>query len=88
MLTDLQRMLLLGILLNSALYLVAVFAAGIVTHNPVAWKIAIAAMGFASLGYVTQYHQFSEWYFAKAMGPLSWGSIVLGVAAGIALLVK
>lgn len=86
--TPLQMLLIVAALLNAALYLVCVFVAGLVTQNPLAWKLAIVAMGFAFLGYVAQYHQFSAWYFKSAMGTLTAGSIVVAILAGGALLVK
>lgn len=86
--TDLQKLLIVAALLNGALFLSAVFVAGLVTQNPLAWKLAIVAMGFAFLGYVAQYHQFSAWYFKSAMGTLTAGSVVVAVLAGGALLLK
>lgn len=86
MMTDLQKLLLVGVLLNAALYLVAVFTAGLITQNPIAWKAATAAMGFASLGYIAQYHQFSALYYEKGMAALSLASIMPGVVAGFAWL--
>lgn len=86
--TDLQKLLVVAILLNAALYLTGVFVAGLVTNNALAWKLAIVSAGFATLCYVAQYHQFSASYYQKAMGTLTAGSIVVAVIAGIALLVK
>lgn len=88
MMTELQKLLIIAALLNAGLYLVCVFIAGLATQNPLAWKLAIVSMGFAFLGYVAQYHQFSAWYFRNAMGTLTAGSIVVAVLAGVMLLVK
>lgn len=42
----------IGAMLNSALYLSAVFIAGLTINNEVAWKLSIAAMGFTYLSYL------------------------------------
>lgn len=86
--TDLQKLLVVACLLNAAMYLTAVFVAGLVTNNPLAWKLAIISMGLASLSYIAQYHQFSAWYYQKAMGTLVAGSIIAAVLAGVALLIR
>lgn len=74
-----------GLLLNSALYLSGVFIAGLVTGNPWAWKMSLAAMGVTYLCY---------WFQADTqLPPMAIRitvilSIVMGAAAGIGLLVK
>lgn len=88
MITELQKLLIVAALVNGAMYLTAVFVAGLVTQNSLAWKLAIVAMGFAFLGYVAQYHQFTAWYFKSAMGTLTAGSVVVAVLACGALLLK
>ena len=40
-----------GALLNSAIYLLCVFVAGIVTAHPFAWKEALVAMGITYLSH-------------------------------------
>lgn len=68
-----------GALVNSALYLVCVFVAGIVTAHPIAWKLAVAAMGVTFFVYVLS----RQPRVAVAAVFLSW---MLGAAAGINLL--
>lgn len=69
-----------GILLNSALYLSGCFIAGLVTGNPVAWRLALAAMGIVYICYCLQGigHRLS--------GAVTWLSVALGAAAGLSLL--
>jgi hypothetical protein len=79
--TELQRIFAFGVMLNSALYLEACFMAGLFLSNPVAWRLAIAAMGVTYLSYSTQFvEHWSRRYLLIA-------SIVLGAAAGLSLLV-
>lgn len=76
----------IGALLNSALYLTAVFAAGLILGKPQAWQGALVAIGAAylshALAFVTVYRPWVQ--------PVQWGavivSVVVGVAAGIALI--
>jgi len=74
-----------GLLINSALYLSGCFIAGLVTGNPWAWKMSLATMGVTYLCY---------WFQADtALPPLVVKftvilSICMGAAAGIGLLVK
>lgn len=73
-----------GAQINSALYLLCAFVAGTVTGHPVAWKLALAAMGVTYLSYIAQL----ESHIPRAAA--SWivvASVVLGAAAGLALLV-
>lgn len=76
-----------GALINSALYLACVFIAGIVTAHPIAWKLALVAMGVTYLQHLTTLPDPSGWLptlrFRLIMVLLS---IALGLAAGIALL--
>ncbi len=85
-LTDLQKCLIFAALLNSALYLTGCFVAGMVAGNAVAWKLALATTGLCFLSYMGQY--FSGlglvWRILSKLAAL--GSIVAGVAAGVALL--
>lgn len=70
----------LGILVNSALYLSGCVAAGLVTGNGLAWRFALAAVGVTYIGYVLQ-------YVAHALANAAvWLSVGLGVAAGLSLL--
>lgn len=80
--------MIVGALLNSALYLSAVFIAGMLTANGLAWKLAVAAMGVTYLSFLLQ---MSSDAVAGQAGKLEAGvtlfSILLGIAAGVALLV-
>lgn len=83
-----------GALINSALYLLCVFVAGLVTGHPLAWKAAVTAMGLAYLGYVTALLAAGS---AKALAAqVRWlavsnaivsASMSIGALAGILLLV-
>lgn len=68
-----------GALLNSALYLVCTFTAGLATGHPMAWKLSLAAMGVTFFVYVLT----AKPKAALCAVYLSW---VLGAAAGLALL--
>ena len=72
-----------GILINSALYLAAVFYAGMWMQNPWAWKGAIATLGVTYLSYFVQ----GAWPQRRSIAVVLVGlSIVLGAASGLALL--
>lgn len=77
-----RRFLYVAIILNSALYLVGVFIAGLVTNHPEAWRLALTALGVC---YISPSVQIA---LPKAM-VLNIGivalSIVLAVCAGVAL---
>ena len=76
-------------MLNSALYLSAVFIASIVDNNSIAMKTAVAAFGFKYLGYLaaTRMPYTSGWEtWAMISNVLVAISIALGLAAGLALL--
>lgn len=78
-----QRIFLIGLYLNSALYLSACAAIGFATGNGFAWKAAVAAFGFSYIGYYSGVDgRLPQWL--GAAGAL--GSIVLGVASGLVLL--
>lgn len=86
--TDLQKFLFAAILLNSALYLSGVFAAGILLANPFAWKLALIAAGMCYVTYVAQYFSGVRHLYARVGEITTWLSIVAGVLAGLALLWK
>lgn len=90
-----------GAMLNSALYLAAVFVAGTMTHNRLAWTFAIAALGFTYLSYLAAIprlrsdprYEFDPMpkivtpRWQREMQPLlTTVSIACGAVAGIALL--
>lgn len=75
-----------GALLNSALYLLCVFVAGLVTGHPIAAKLAIAAIGVTYLGYHLMIVDWIEGRFKSAANTLVAVSIALGIAAGLDLL--
>lgn len=85
--TDLQKLLAAGILLNSALYLTGVVAAGLVTGNDAAWKMALAAMGLCYVSYTCQFQYGTHWLYQTVGKAAVACSIVAGVAAGIFLLI-
>ena len=88
-----------GIQVNSALYLTMAFVAGLVSGHPLAWKLALAAIGVTYLSYTLQMPKLVAEYpndptprvvyfrFQRAIAQFMviW-SIALGAAAGIALL--
>lgn len=78
-----QKFLAIGIYINSALYLSAVFTAGLWTGNALAWKLAIATFGTCYLAYVAQ-------VTIPELRGLNIGlviaSVVLGMLAGLSLL--
>ena len=78
-----QRLLVVGLYINSALYLAGVYCAGLINHNPWAWKGALAASGVSYLAYLSQ--------ISVAPRPVQIvcviASILLGAGAGISLLV-
>lgn len=76
------KLLVIAALLNSALFLAGIFVAGLVLHNPLAWKLALVSAGLCFLCYVTQYlgHE-------NVAATLASTSIVAGAVGGVALLI-
>lgn len=74
-----------GAMLNSALYLTAVFVAGLTTGNRHAALFAIAALGVTYLSYLAQL--FTLWPRFLTADRLVFVSIALGGAAGLSLLI-
>ncbi len=70
----------IGVLLNSALYLAGCVAAGLVTGNTWAWRLALAALGATYISYALQIGDH------RMAAPAVWLSIGLGFAAGLKLL--
>lgn len=79
--TDLQRIYAFGLIVNSALYLAAVFVAGLLTQNAWAWQAAIGTMGVTYLSYAA--HLVERPRAARSLASLS---ILTGVVAGLRLL--
>lgn len=78
-----QRIFLIGLYLNSALYLSACAVIGFATGNGIAWKCAVAAMGFAYIGYYGGVDgRVPRWLGNTG----SLGSIALGAVSGLLLL--
>jgi len=73
----------IGALINSALYLACVFITGIVTAHPIAWKMALVAMGVT---YLSHYAQLVPHLPRQVSLALVGISIVLGLTAGLSLL--
>jgi hypothetical protein len=73
-----------GLLLNSALALIGIFVAGIVTGTPLAWKLAIAS---AALTYFLYLFQFMGGK-PPLVGTAQAAAIVAGGLGFIMLLVK
>jgi uncharacterized protein (DUF486 family) len=78
----------IGILLNSALYLTAVFVAGIAMANRGAVLFAIASFGVTYLSYMAQliHTPFGMRFDYVLQGTLVGVSIALGLVAGLLLL--
>lgn len=73
----------IGALLNSALYLLCVFIAGIVTAHPNAWRLALIAMGVT---YISHMLSLIPAVSRELCQGIVATSIALGAAAGISLL--
>lgn len=81
-----------GVLLNSAIYLVSVFVAGLILRNGVAWKLALVAMGGTFLLYMVQCVALNANPATKELGDniafvLNATAISLSVIAGLALII-
>lgn len=72
-----------ALIANSALYLAGCIAAGLATQRGVAWRLGIADAGVLYLGYLAQFNDMLPARFAQPWVALT---VVLGAAAGIALL--
>lgn len=79
---DDRKWLIVGLLINSALYISTVFALGIVEHNAVASKLAVATAGVTYLSYFAQLSDGAR----QISSVLVVTSILAGVAAGAALI--
>jgi hypothetical protein len=81
---DDQKLSGVAIITHGSLYLAGVYAAGIATGHPWAWKLALASMGVAYIGESLQYAVPFKYRLASL---ISYGaSVILGALAGIALI--
>lgn len=80
--TDLQRLCAYGALLNAALYMIGVFVVAYRADNKVALILVLATAGVSFLSYSVQMWAPES----KTAIALSLISILVGLAAGIALL--
>jgi hypothetical protein len=73
-----------GVVINSALYLMGCFIAGLMQHSPAAWRTALAAMGVTYLCYLFQtFPAPPRWLVCPTVA----ASILLGAVSGLILLV-
>lgn len=80
--SDLQKMLANWAGINSALYCLCIFTAGMYFNNPWAWKMAIATLGICFLSYSLQ-----MWYGNTMLVKIVvLVSISTGTIAGLSLL--
>jgi hypothetical protein len=77
-----------GALINSALYLVAVFVAAVMSGNRFAWQSAIATMGITYIAHVLQFTaaQTQSPGILTVANVVTWLSILFGLMAGVSLL--
>jgi hypothetical protein len=78
-----QRLLVIGVYINSALYLIGVFTAGVIQHVPHAWQFALLSAGVAYLSYWLQIIRAPEWVNIVLVGI----SVGAGFAAGVEFLI-
>lgn len=69
------------------LYFAGIFAAGLVTHNVLAWQGALAGIGISYFSYLLQASGVRTPLADLITGILFLITIVLGIAAGVCLLV-
>jgi arginine exporter protein ArgO len=74
----------IGLLLNSALALIGIFAAGFITATPLAWKMAIVSAGLIYFLYLAQADGWHRNFILTTQAC----AIVAGVIGFVALLVK
>lgn len=81
-----QRLLVIGLYINSALYLTGTFVAGIVTQHPWAWRASLASAGVSYIAYALQLPSPGkpETPGLNLLAVLL--SVALGLAAGLILL--
>lgn len=82
--TPQQRFFFIGLILNSALYLVSCVGIGYLTGNQMAWKAGVASMGLGYVAYAAQLASIRRdlcFVFVLA-------SVGAGVVSGLALLAR
>lgn len=84
--TDDRRWLMLAVILNSALYLAAIFVAGLLTDHVIAWRLAIITFGTCYLAPLVQITSTGPLARIIATAIVAW-SIVLGLAALVMLMI-
>ena len=85
--TDLQRILLWAQLVNAGLFNAGVIFIGMLMHNWMAPRLALASIGVGFLSYFCQFLETSGHLRAPPGAVLGIASIILGATAGINLLV-
>ena len=79
-----MNLLVIGLYINSALYLIGCFAAGFMLQNPWAWKQALISAGLSFVTYNLQLNGFNR----TACGAIAALSVVIAFFAGLSLLVQ
>lgn len=80
-----RLMMTVGAQVNSALYLVGVFVAGLAGGNAWAWKLSLAALGVTYFGYLLHCIAEPGGRWQTAAVAVVWLSIALGAVAGLSL---
>lgn len=78
-----QFVIVLGTLTASSLYIAGCFVAGVMSHNSLAWRCALASAGAAYLSYIAQ---MAGKPVERSAMLAFLASIALGAAAGVSLL--
>lgn len=79
-----QRILVVGIYINSALYLIGVFVASAFINHGTAWKLVVLSAGLSFLSYTGQvcFTEKSDRYITASVTAMS---VAAGLAGGIAV---
>lgn len=77
-----RELVIIGLFLNSCLYITGVFVAGIIMRNGLAWKLSLLTAGLCYVSYALQLADIGKGYSGAAVRL----SVVVGVIAGLALL--
>lgn len=87
-----KLMMAIGVLLNSALYLLTVFVMGVLLGQAWIWRLDVAAIGCTYLLYICQFtgNVNSDDRLERIMGAVApwffWLALLLAIAAGLPLL--